>query len=114
MPSQPQTSKLYLLGIYFNSPNDVEINRNGAAPSIYTTLPREGIAQLHNRDPLVSISGPSNENEQTYKKIACAQTISTYPHVSPDRKEGDPICDRYFLRLYDNRAIFAVAGNSFG
>jgi hypothetical protein len=86
------------------------MNRNGAAPSIYTTLPGEGITQLHNRDPIVSLSGPQNEQDVNFKRVACAQTLSTYPHVTPDRKEGDPICDRFFLRLYDNRAIFAVAG----
>ncbi len=37
--------------------------------------------------------------------------ISTYPLIpGTNHREGDPICDRFECRVYDNRAVLSVAG----
>jgi hypothetical protein len=57
-----------------------------------------------------SLEGPDVLNGDgelmSYEDLACAWSISTYPHIPerPDR-EGDPICDRFSVYGYANRAL---------
>jgi hypothetical protein len=72
---------------------------------------------------LSCITGPEAESPDSYSDLACAQSISTYPHLPIHEKryalpiniygnaksEGDPICDRYSLHIYENRIIATIA-----
>jgi len=65
-----------------------------------------------------TLKGPSHSSAdvQSFGGYCCCHSISTYPpkpnsHV----RMGDPICDRYFVNLYENRIMSALAdGCSWG
>jgi hypothetical protein len=48
--------------------------------------------------------------------IVFAQTVSTYPYrIKESKREGDPICDHFNMKVYENRVLVAVAdGCSWG
>ena len=60
--------------------------------------------------------GHSSADVQMFGDHCCCRTISSYP-PKPDfhQRMGDPICDRYFVKLYENRIICGLAdGCSWG
>jgi serine/threonine protein phosphatase PrpC len=60
---------------------------------------------------IVSLEGPDeDEQDEEYEGYVFGRTISTYPwNLKDDTREGDPICDYFATRLYENRSILAVA-----
>ena len=63
-----------------------------------------------NGSEITSFIGPDTDSPSQFAELACAHSISTYPHLpTHPKREGDPICDRYSLSLYDNRVIACVA-----
>lgn len=76
------------------------------------SVPKMKIVPLKKKLELVIITGPpANESEQSYRDIVSAKSISTYPYKNLETKEreGDPICDQYYITQYENRTIFAIA-----
>eukprot|EP01102_Stenamoeba_stenopodia_P011036 TRINITY_DN336_c0_g1_i1.p1 TRINITY_DN336_c0_g1~~TRINITY_DN336_c0_g1_i1.p1 ORF type:complete len:945 (+),score=158.27 TRINITY_DN336_c0_g1_i1:308-3142(+) len=61
---------------------------------------------------IVRLSGPedqSNGSEAHYGDYISARVISTYPHVpTKPLRDGDPICDRVSVLVYENRAIVTM------
>jgi len=60
---------------------------------------------------LATLKGPpDDESEQMFEERAAARTVSTYPKMPQDLKKlGDPICDCFCAKLYENRVISVVA-----
>jgi hypothetical protein len=82
----------------------------GTPRELYLSLPALPIKQT----PyvlLADINGPDElESEFSYCTAVCARTISSYPHLPGYRKrEGDPICDAFRVKLYDTRVLVALA-----
>ena len=69
-------------------------------------LPRIPVKKLTSRRPISTMRGPGDSTSPDFNFgiLAGASVISTYPLV-PGRpyREGDPICDRFILKLYENR-----------
>eukprot|EP00324_Dicrateria_rotunda_P002203 CAMPEP_0206160658 /NCGR_PEP_ID=MMETSP1474-20131121/6971_1 /ASSEMBLY_ACC=CAM_ASM_001110 /TAXON_ID=97495 /ORGANISM="Imantonia sp., Strain RCC918" /LENGTH=294 /DNA_ID=CAMNT_0053562131 /DNA_START=282 /DNA_END=1163 /DNA_ORIENTATION=- len=63
-----------------------------------------------------SLFGPDDlESEDRYGDVASAQTISTYPTIPNCGRLGDPICDRFYIHLYEQTSIITLAdGCSWG
>lgn len=58
---------------------------------------------------LGTVSGPHyDESTRCYKDFVAARSISTYP-TSDNKREGDPICDFYYVRLFQNGTIFSLS-----
>jgi len=62
---------------------------------------------LASGEPVFAVEGPSDETELRYNGVACAQGISTYPRISAEEKVGDPICDRFFIQMFEDKRIIA-------
>ena len=58
--------------------------------------------------PLVD-HGNDQEEPQTIDSVACGLTVSTYPRRNERLRDGDPICDRFGISVFRNRAIVVVA-----
>lgn len=75
-------------------------------------LPVIGITKIATSRALTTMKGPgdSSNPEQSFGSFACAKVVSNYPLI-PGRpfREGDPICDRYYLKMYENRIVIALA-----
>lgn len=57
---------------------------------------------------------PADELGQFYGEYVHGRSVSTYPTYN-GKREGDPICDQYYLVHWANRSICAVAdGCSWG
>jgi len=60
------------------------------------------------------IKGPKNDRGieqdkmQEFQEQISTQTVSTYP-LRGNTRQGDPICDRYGITVYENRIICVVA-----
>jgi len=53
---------------------------------------------------------PDNENMLLFREVVAGQTISTYPTISGDgQRSGDPICDHWAIRCFQNRIIVCLA-----
>lgn len=80
-------------------------------PGHVKTIPALSIEPLRG-NAVSTMKGPghSSADNQSFGNHCCCKTVSSYPlkknyHV----REGDPICDRYFVKLYENRIIAALA-----
>ena len=74
-------------------------------------LPFHPVTKLTTSRELAFLSGPGDSSApiQHYGTIACGKSISNFPKVNgKPYREGDPICDRFFIKLYENRVIVAV------
>ena len=82
----------------------------GTPRELYLSLPSLAIKQSPQR-LICDLSGPDElEREMSYCAVACARTISSYPHLPGyKRREGDPICDMFRVKLYDSRVLVALA-----
>jgi len=70
---------------------------------LYEELPRYKVASL--RGPgICKIDG-----EECDDGFVCTRSISTYPLLPGGEKDGDPIADRLYVQLHENRALVAVA-----
>lgn len=82
-----------------------------------TELPQMNAEPLKGPVPL-TMKGPfySSAPIQSLGGRACCKTISTYPpKVGSHTRMGDPVCDRYTLKIYENRIVSALAdGCSWG
>jgi len=57
-----------------------------------------------------SLSSVENPPLDTASQYVAAQSISTYPVTAQgDKRDGDPLCDHYFIELYPNRLLVALA-----
>lgn len=77
-----------------------------------SVIPKLKAVPLRKKTEVIVIRGPpDDESEQAYRDFVSAKSVSTYPMKNPATKEreGDPICDQYFLTHYENRTIFAIA-----
>jgi len=70
---------------------------------LYEELPKYKVASL--RGPgVVRIDGEEREDV-----FVCTRSVSTYPLLPGGEKDGDPIADRLYVQLHENRALMAVA-----
>jgi len=81
-------------------------------PLLVKSIPAMMLEPLKGGGAVSTMKGPghSSAEHQAFGTYCCCRTISSYPlkrnyHV----REGDPICDRYFVKLYENRIIAALA-----
>jgi hypothetical protein len=77
---------------------------------ICSVVPKVKLAPLRTKTEIAVIRGPpSDESGQAYGDDAFARTVSTYPrNQTTGKRDGDPICDQYYLVLYENRILFAL------
>ena len=86
------------------SPNFIEkVNIESLALWPVRRLPQRALTCI--RGP-----GESSMETQIFETFAGAKAISNYPLV-PGRpfREGDPICDRYLVKLYEDQILIALA-----
>eukprot|EP00007_Cunea_sp_BSH-02190019_P007530 CAMPEP_0174232938 /NCGR_PEP_ID=MMETSP0417-20130205/3100_1 /TAXON_ID=242541 /ORGANISM="Mayorella sp, Strain BSH-02190019" /LENGTH=660 /DNA_ID=CAMNT_0015311073 /DNA_START=37 /DNA_END=2019 /DNA_ORIENTATION=- len=86
------------------------------APLKYTPTPTE-VLKAEIVKHIAEADGPDDhENEVMIHPIVFAQTVSTYPYrIKESKREGDPICDHFNMKVYENRLLVAVAdGCSWG
>jgi len=71
--------------------------------TLYEDLPKYKVASL--RGPgVVKIDGEEKED-----LFVSTRSVSTYPLLPGGEKDGDPIADRLYVQLHENRALMAVA-----
>jgi hypothetical protein len=59
---------------------------------------------------LVTVSGPHfDEAPRMYKDVVCARSVSSYPFLEGIGRAGDPICDFYYIRLFEQATVVAVS-----
>lgn len=61
---------------------------------------------------VVSLRGPALrkiDGEDTDEPFVSTRSVSTYPHLPSGEKDGDPIADRLYVQVHENRALVAVA-----
>lgn len=78
----------------------------------FENFPARKIVPITTTRDLTYLKGPGESSIplEKYGEFACAKSISNYPTVNGrPYREGDPICDRYFLKLFENRIIVGVA-----
>jgi len=74
-------------------------------------LPRLQVNPLANRHRTLTLTGPEAErSDAAYLDVVAGESISTYPFIpgNPTR-DGDPICDRFSVQIFENRLIACVA-----
>ena len=82
----------------------------GTPQSIYNILPTSSVIPRPTCQLIAHLEGPDEwESQENFLNHACGRSLSTYPLLSGNKKEGSPICDTFQYRLYNNRAIFAVS-----
>eukprot|EP01116_Phalansterium_solitarium_P012300 TRINITY_DN28477_c0_g1_i1.p1 TRINITY_DN28477_c0_g1~~TRINITY_DN28477_c0_g1_i1.p1 ORF type:complete len:516 (-),score=151.74 TRINITY_DN28477_c0_g1_i1:292-1671(-) len=65
---------------------------------------------------LARVTGPQNSevsleqpSAERYRSCLYARTVSTYPiHPSKQKRDGDPVCDRFNVQLFRHRAVLAL------
>lgn len=73
-------------------------------------IPNYSLTVLESDMFLATVAGPNfDEGARVYKETVCARSISTYPHLDGLGRAGDPICDFYYLRLFEDAIIFSLA-----
>lgn len=86
--------------------------------NLHQKLPQIRIAPLSDStkqlpEIVFTLSGPSNESDgsvEEYGDFACGSSISTYPvKTAKNGRQGDPICDRFALTFYHNRAVVVLS-----
>lgn len=70
---------------------------------LYEELPKLKVASMRGTG-LWKVDG-----EDADEPFVSARSVSTYPHLPSGEKDGDPIADRLFVQIHENRAFFAVA-----
>jgi len=81
-------------------------------PDIATDIPSMPVEPLKGGGAVSTLKGPGHSSApfQSFGNHWCGHSISTYPAEGGfHQRIGDPICDRYFAKLYENRIISAVA-----
>ena len=70
------------------------------------------ILKLKGGNAVSTLKGPNHssvELQEFGEHISC-RSISTYPQLEGfHTREGDPICDRYFVKLFENRIIASLS-----
>lgn len=64
------------------------------------------------RFKVVSVRGPGLwkiDGEDKDESFVSTRSVSTYPHLPSGEKDGDPIADRLYVQVHENRALVAVA-----
>jgi len=104
------------VAMFFNSqmPTSTTTSPGTDNNSIYRALPNSPITPTVSSTavPLGRSSGPIVESDaaMSIREVFAARTVSLYPMIPGTKhREGDPICDRFECRVYDNRAVLAVA-----
>mmetsp|Transcript_4681 Transcript_4681/g.16466 ORF Transcript_4681/g.16466 Transcript_4681/m.16466 type:complete len:882 (+) Transcript_4681:111-2756(+) len=73
-------------------------------------VPNYNLTVLESDMFLATVAGPNfDESARVYKETVCARSISTYPHLDGLGRAGDPICDFYYVRLFEDAIIFSLA-----
>lgn len=71
--------------------------------TLYEELPKHKVVGL--RGPgLWKVDG-----EDIDEVFVSTRSVSTYPHLPSGEKDGDPIADRLYVQVHENRAFVAVA-----
>ena len=87
-------------------------------PDLTSDLPTMTIEQIKGGNGVSQMKGPNHSSAdiQSFGNHCCCRTISSYPpKLNYHLRMGDPICDRYFVKLYENRIVCALAdGCSWG
>jgi serine/threonine protein phosphatase PrpC len=71
---------------------------------LYEELPKFKVASMRSPGVLKMVDG-----EEINESFLSTRSISTYPKLPTGDKDGDPIADRLYVKLHDNRAMVAVA-----
>jgi len=61
---------------------------------------------------VVGVRGPGTwkvDGEDVDETFVSTRSVSTYPHLPTGEKDGDPIADRLYVQVHENRAFVAVA-----
>ena len=87
------------------SPNFLLYNELDRLPDIKLTKLTVNRALTHIKGP-----GESSQQIMSYGEYASAVSVSNYPKL-PGRPygEGDPICDRFNISLFENRVVMSLA-----
>jgi hypothetical protein len=70
---------------------------------LYEELPKHKV---------VGVRGPGLwkvDGEDVDELFVSTRSVSTYPHLPSGEKDGDPIADRLYVQVHENRAFVAVA-----
>lgn len=70
---------------------------------LYEELPKHKVVSVRGQG-IWKIDGQDFD-----ESFVSTRSISTYPHLPSGEKDGDPIADRLFVQMHENRAIVAVA-----
>lgn len=71
---------------------------------LYEELPNFKVASVRGPGVLKMVDG-----EDTDEPFLSTRSVSTYPKLPSGDKDGDPIADKLFVQMHDNRAMVAVA-----
>ena len=77
---------------------------------LLSAIPAHLIAVQQSELLLATVGGPYyDESLRTYKHLVASRSISTYPVIPGLGRAGDPICDFYYLRLFEHSTIVALS-----
>ena len=77
---------------------------------IRNLIPMKSLQLIESEIFLATISGPFfNESVRCFKEYIAAVSTSTYPTLEGIGRAGDPICDFYHARLFEQGVLFALA-----
>lgn len=99
------------LGVYQQEETGDFITHPLSPSTSYQHLPRLQVNPLSNKNRTTLLTGPEpDRSDATYLEVVAGKSISTYPFIpgNPTR-DGDPICDRFSVQVYENRLIACVA-----
>lgn len=110
---EPLIEQLDKVAMFFNAKRPG--GKNGECESIYKLLPNVDVLPSENETTVLGqLEGPEDEDVVCIGHYAACRTISSYPMIAgTNLREGDPICDRYYVKVYPRRAIIVVAGRDF-
>lgn len=87
-------------------------NPDFVLPNQLDKLPRTKVTRLATTRALSTIEAPgeSSGKDMSFGSFACARVVSNYPlQAGRPYREGDPICDRLSVQLFENRVVAALA-----
>ena len=59
---------------------------------------------------LGTVSGPNyDESTRFYQDFAAARSVSTYPILQGMGRAGEPICDYYYIRVFESATVLGLA-----
>lgn len=76
-------------------------------------IPAIPIRPIKTNEEIINFLSVNDEQEMRHEKdYAYARSVSTYP-TQDGKREGDPICDHYYLIASENRTFAALADGEY-